>query len=265
MKGWDILFEEPNYSQAWVRLARKKWYGDEDGDCQITAAEFDEILGHSVAVTDAAASVFATEMITAYPDAKVILNGRSDLDAWHASAVKNLARIKESWLLYTLSNLTRMGFWSWTVYETYLWGELFRGDPSRGIRCNGKWIYREHYNMIRGLVPKENLLEWTVGDGWEPLCKVCSGLMSMLTCIDLVQFLGKEVPNEPFPRVNDAAGFDARERQWHKKNSAALVTNLAIFCSVVAVGAAALSYRRSGRIFELTNHGVKIVKGAFQR
>ena len=52
--------------------------------------------------------------------------------------------------------------------------------------------------MIRGLVPKERLLEWSAEDGWEPLCK----------------FLGKEVPNEPFPRINDAAGFAVRVEQW---------------------------------------------------
>lgn len=32
--------------------------------------------------------------------------------------------------------------------------------------------YREHISMIRGMVPKKRLLEWSVEDGWEPLCKV---------------------------------------------------------------------------------------------
>jgi hypothetical protein len=64
-------------------LARKKWFGARDGDCHISAAEFDELLGHCVAVTDAASSVFAVEMIEAYPDAKVVLNVRRDLDRWH--------------------------------------------------------------------------------------------------------------------------------------------------------------------------------------
>lgn len=155
-----------------MRLARKKWHGTGDGVSNITAAEFDEVLGHSVAVTDAAASVFAAELIAAYPDAKVILNGRSDLDAWHESAVTNIAGTKENWVIYLVSRLTRSAFWSYTVYEDYLWKGLFRDDVSRGVRCNGKWIYKEHYNMVRGLVPKENLLEWCVEDGWEPLCKV---------------------------------------------------------------------------------------------
>lgn len=53
----------------------------------------------------------------------------------------------------------------------------------------------EHCNMIRGLVPKERLLEWTVEDGWEPLC----------------EFLGKPVPDEPFPNTNAAAGWHNHE------------------------------------------------------
>ena len=67
--------------------------------------------------------------------------------------------------------------------------------------------------MIRGLPGMKKseagatarLLEWTVLDGWEPLC----------------EFLGKEVPDESFPHVNDAAGFKGREKQamglWFKQ------------------------------------------------
>jgi hypothetical protein len=32
--------------------------------------------------------------------------------------------------------------------------------------------YREHISIIRGIVPKKRLLEWSVEDAWEPLCKV---------------------------------------------------------------------------------------------
>ena len=54
----------------------------------------------------------------------------------------------------------------------------------------------EHYAHIREIVQKENLLEWRPQDGYEPICK----------------FLGKPVPNEPFPNINkgDAAA------QMHK-------------------------------------------------
>jgi hypothetical protein len=52
--------------------------------------------------------------------------------------------------------------------------------------------------MIRGLVPEDRLLEWTVQEGWKPLCS----------------FLEKEVPDEPFPHVNTRdKGWKDREAQ----------------------------------------------------
>jgi hypothetical protein len=48
-----------------------------------------------------------------------------------------------------------------------------------------------HNKHVRSIVPKDNLLEFTPKDGWKPLC----------------EFLGKEVPDEPFPHVN--AGSNA--------------------------------------------------------
>lgn len=96
--GWDILFEQPYYAQEWSKLARKEFFPDAggNGDCNTSAEEFDNLHGHSVAVTDAASSVFAAEMIREYPDAKVVLNVRRDLDVWHASAVEKLVGVNEN-------------------------------------------------------------------------------------------------------------------------------------------------------------------------
>jgi hypothetical protein len=77
--------------------------------------------------------------------------------------------------------------------------------------------------MIRGLVPKERLLEWYVEDGWEPLC----------------EFLGKPVPNEHFPRVNNGAGFKAREEQATKLWMVTAYKNMAIAFGVLVAGNAA--------------------------
>lgn len=52
---------------------------------------------------------------------------------------------------------------------------------------NGKKYYREHNELVRRVVPKEKLLEYNVKEGWGPLCR----------------FLGKEVPDVPFPHVNE--------------------------------------------------------------
>lgn len=45
---------------------------------------------------------------------------------------------------------------------------------------------------MRSVVPKDQLLEMDLSEGWAPLC----------------QFLGVPVPDEPFPRANDAKAAD---------------------------------------------------------
>ncbi|CAK9017286.1 unnamed protein product [Durusdinium trenchii] len=51
--------------------------------------------------------------------------------------------------------------------------------------------YEKHNAYVRAKVPKEKLLEFSVQDGWEPLC----------------QFLGVPVPSMAFPHVNDSASM----------------------------------------------------------
>jgi hypothetical protein len=46
--------------------------------------------------------------------------------------------------------------------------------------------YVMHYERTRAVVTRERLLEWHPKDGWEPLC----------------EFLGREVPEGEFPKVN---------------------------------------------------------------
>jgi hypothetical protein len=53
-------------------------------------------------------------------------------------------------------------------------------------------ILEAHQNKVRSLVPKEQLLEMDLNDGWEPLCK----------------FLGVPAPDVPFPQANDAKTAD---------------------------------------------------------
>ena len=52
-------------------------------------------------------------------------------------------------------------------------------------------MYKEHNAWIKSLVKPENLLVYNVKDGWEPLCS----------------FLGRKIPDKPFPRVNDEEAY----------------------------------------------------------
>lgn len=49
----------------------------------------------------------------------------------------------------------------------------------------GPGHYEYHNEQVRKVVPKEDLLEFNVKQGWGPLC----------------EFLGVEVPDVPFPNL----------------------------------------------------------------
>jgi hypothetical protein len=54
--------------------------------------------------------------------------------------------------------------------------------------------YSRHNDWVRSVVPKEKLLEFQPGHGWEPLCK----------------FLQKPVPEGEYPRLNDTAVMEQK-------------------------------------------------------
>ena len=144
--GWDIVFEEPSYCRAWGRLARRKFFNDPPNKGPITTADFDEVLGNSVAVTDAAGSVFAAEMIRAYPDAKIVINKRKDLDKWLASMDESVLDVNRNNLLWFMSWFDSRLWWTWHTYERLLWPALFRCLDSRegftaAARARGKSVY----------------------------------------------------------------------------------------------------------------------------
>ena len=60
------------------------------------------------------------------------------------------------------------------------------------LGAKGRAHYIKHYKMVRELTPPDRLLEYKLSNGWEPLCK----------------HLGKPVPDEPFPYLNESEWFD---------------------------------------------------------
>lgn len=112
--------------------------------------------------------------------------------------------------------LRSTGRWSRPVY-TRVFDQYFRHFPT-----NGKAVFREHYAMVRKLVPEDNLLEYDIKQGWGPLCK----------------FLGHEAPNSPFPRTNDdqATGLMIRELVRFEMKKAALRLLYIFFICLVLYG-----------------------------
>ncbi|KAJ6019381.1 hypothetical protein N7522_001448 [Penicillium canescens] len=154
------------------------------------AAEFRTLLRRYNAVTDAPCVNFSDELLATYPDAKVILTNRNP-EKWLHSIFRTYHRVLEN-----------KGFRVAAVFDPALnaLSELFclvLHDWSGGdwrSRDKLREGYTTHYAQIREIVPNDNLLEWEPKDGWEPLCK----------------FLGKPVPNQPFPYANK--GNDVSDR-----------------------------------------------------
>ncbi|KAJ6445153.1 hypothetical protein O9K51_03557 [Purpureocillium lavendulum] len=152
-------------------------------------AEWDEVFADYDAVTDVA-SFYAMSLIHAYPDARVILVER-DIDRWHES----IGQVMKSW-----EN-------PWARRAARWLGPIAGSDSGRAslkfqlgwteskhaedMHKNARAAYTRHYREIRAAVPPEQLLDFQLKDGWEPLC----------------HFLGKDVPAVPFPHINDAAAY----------------------------------------------------------
>ncbi|KAH7363867.1 hypothetical protein BKA65DRAFT_522545 [Rhexocercosporidium sp. MPI-PUGE-AT-0058] len=157
-----------------------------------TRAQWDQIFGPCEAITDMG-SFFASSLIAAYPKAKVILVER-DIEQWYASMEEAIFGTTWGYRAdFFIDFLVPLfGGKAGTTIRKIMYG-YFESKDVTEMRAKAKERYTRHYAEIRAAVPSERLLNFRLADGWAPLC----------------EFLGRDVPNVPFPRVN--------ERQVHLK------------------------------------------------
>lgn len=182
--GFDLPISRPEDCVLWVPLLQAKQRGDTEF---VRNYDYDQLFADCECVMDMPPCNFSEELLDFYPDAKVILNRRKDLDAWHRSlnqAAETAIGWKiGAWILWTLSWFdARMFWWLWTPTLSF---ELMADGK---FRENGKQWAEEYYRKLEKRLKQDGKkwLDWEVTDGREPLCK----------------FLGREVPEEPFPRGN---------------------------------------------------------------
>ncbi|KAI0865950.1 hypothetical protein F4860DRAFT_458307 [Xylaria cubensis] len=152
-----------------------------------TRQDWDSLWGSKYDIVTDLASPFVPQLIKAYPNAKVIVVQR-DFESWWPSF--------KSQLLTTLftSPLVPIGlFLEWHINGVragYAMRKVhfgfFGAKNLEEIEANAREAYDRYFETVRQMVPPERRLEYKMDDGWEPLCA----------------FLGKEVPDVPFPRLN---------------------------------------------------------------
>lgn len=152
-------------------------------------SEWDDLLGRDYQVAADTPMLFAAELIEAYPDAQVIIWER-DEDRWLQSFDEGALRAFGFHSRLAMLFRKHIAPWSGMVWPTTQWyghAGWLRAADYEGMRAQAKERGREHFATVRRMVRKDRLLEYRLGDGWEPLCA----------------FLGCPVPDVPFPHLNE--------------------------------------------------------------
>lgn len=184
-----------------------------------TREQWDELYGTCEAGTDMAA-LFATQLVDAYPEAKVILVVR-EFDKWYASYD---TMIKQLWSFSAdvAINLAEplIGYETGRGSRKAILG-FFGAKTADEIRLNARTVYDRHYKMLQETVPTEKLLVYRMGEGWEPIC----------------EFLDKPVPDTEFPWINEAEALKAKVTERinaHMREAVKVVTPWVV--GAIAVG-----------------------------
>ncbi|KAJ7722514.1 P-loop containing nucleoside triphosphate hydrolase protein, partial [Mycena metata] len=214
------VFTNPSEVEMWTEAINAKFFGK--GRLYVRE-DWDRLLGHCQAVTDSPHYLFAKELIEAYPEAKVVLTIR-DPDSWWRSAnatfvptlgTTSLLRRVHGWFNSYAAKRQALGQLTFTAF---FGTENWKDDEEL---CKARFM--AHYDYVRSLVPPGRLLEFDVKQGWAPLCR----------------FLGKKIPDEPFPRLFDTAAWKSMVKRG---NSAAAKTIFAKLAPILVAGCGVVIY-----------------------
>lgn len=225
--------ENPPDALMWMDALRAKYDGV---GTPFTREDWDQLLGHCQAVCDWPAIAFAKELIEAYPEAKVILTDR-DVDSWHKSTMRTVF-----WRV-TDPELKALQYVSWAAGMYYpMLKKFFDNFFEHDFEHRGKEVFKRHYKDVQSMVPKGNLLEFKVTEGWEPLC----------------HFLGESVPQDyKFPNVNDNRDFVSRSRRRNRMQMLNVAIRFLILGALVFICLFLGSLLRLSRFIE--EHSISIV------
>lgn len=168
------VFENLAHARQWLAAARAE------------PVDWGLLLGDYGATVDWPACAFWRELVDANPGAKVVLSVRP-ADRWYDSfhhTIRELL-VREAPDLPEGSDAA----YAAQMAREVLVGRSFGGEL--GDRAHAVAAYERHNREVQEAVDPDRLLVYDVAEGWGPLCA----------------FLGRAVPDEPFPNVNDREFF----------------------------------------------------------
>lgn len=142
--------------------------------------DWEEVFAGYRATVDFPAAAFWRELVDAYPDARVILTVR-DPREWYASVRATFLDAAGPGGTPPIPDAGAFG-------DQQDWDRLTADLQDERTAIAG---FERHIDEVRSYVPAHRLLTYDVRQGWPSLC----------------EYLGVDVPDEPFPRSNDREAF----------------------------------------------------------
>ncbi|KAF9871474.1 hypothetical protein CkaCkLH20_11121 [Colletotrichum karsti] len=220
----STCFMSTNFAdiEMWQEMVDRKFFSGGKGK-PVGREEFDQLLHSYGAVSsDTPAVAFAEELIAAYPEAKVVLVER-EIESWYKSYMRGIIGNMFDPFVLLVYHLDRFYVHPIGKIHTSVtagWLDIWnKKDGAEKARAK----YSQHYDLIRRVTPKERLLEFDLADGWGPLC----------------EFLGKPIPEEPFPHLNEQAWLDEKVRIIAVNGLKSIGRKLAVVAGALAVAGVA--------------------------
>ena len=179
----EELFRNPEGVVHWKAASEKR------------PVDWDSLFTGYQAIVDFPGSMYYKQLADHYPDAKVILSYR-DPESWYESVRSTIFGFdpgpifKIKLLLQTITStrarnmLKVLMLNEKSIWKTYFEGKFLDRDYAIGR-------YNRHVEEVRQQIPEHRLLVHQSQDGYQPLC----------------DFLGRETPDEPYPRTNKKQDF----------------------------------------------------------
>ncbi|KUJ15231.1 uncharacterized protein LY89DRAFT_783419 [Mollisia scopiformis] len=180
--GTAVLMREEEYIKSWIKIQQP------GASQEVINENLRSLTAGYVATTDTPATFFTEELTKLYPNAIVICTTR-ERAAWWKSAQALTKNINLWWLdamLWPMPTLRYFAKWRDSCGDRI---EIAYQRPKEDM--DGPQLLDIHEDYVRRVVPPERLFFFNVKEGWGPLCKI-------LNC---------PVPDEPFPRANDAGAM----------------------------------------------------------
>jgi hypothetical protein len=167
----EEVLKNPQHLKCWAEIM-------EGG-----AADWETLFQGYQSAADWPAAAYYRELMTAFPEAKIILTVR-DPEGWHQSLMNTIYQVSRKFARFTRIIPPVHQFLN--AMEKAIWQGVFHNqveDKEYAVR-----VFKNHIEEVKRVVPGERLLIFEARQGWQPLCA----------------FLGVPIPTDkPYPHRNN--------------------------------------------------------------